>query len=88
MTLNPNVDNNETITVSWNNALHLDEERYMVTAASDSGSAYTSTLTISTLVYQDAGKYICTGKITGENGLKVTGSANHDIDTIRKAYLT
>ena len=42
------------------------------------------TLAVSSLVLQDVGWYTCTGTITGDNGVEITGSNNHYIGTIRK----
>ena len=61
---------------------------YRITNSSVSDTAFTSTLIISPLAYQDAGKYTCTGRITGDNGMEVAGSANHNIAEIHKAYFT
>ena len=82
------MDNGENVMTLWSDETGIDEDRYQITAASGSGSTYTSTFTISPLAAQDAGKYTCTGTITGENGLEVTGSGSHYVDTISKACFT
>ena len=82
VTLDPNVDKDETITTSWSGPSYISGERFLVTAASGSGSTYTSTLTISSLTVQDAGTYTCVGMVNEQH---VTASANHTLSTIRKA---
>ena len=61
--LNPNVDNNERVTTSWNG---IDGERHRVTTTSVMGNIYTRSLIISPLDLQDVGWYMCTGTITGD----------------------
>ena len=84
VTLDPNVDNNETVTTTWSGPSNITGERYLVTATSGSGSTYTSNLTIRYLANQDDGTYTCTGMVTGENEQQVTSSDSHAIPTIRK----
>ena len=85
VTLDPNVDNNETVTTTWSGPSNITGERYFVTVTSGSGSTYTSNLTIRYLANQDDGTYTCTGIVTGENEQQVTASDSHAISTIRKA---
>ena len=82
--LDPNVDNDETVTTSWSGPNNITGVRYIVTAASGSGSTYTSSLRISPLAVQDNGTYTCTGMVTGENEQQVTGSDSHTLPTICK----
>ena len=84
VTLDPNVDNNETVTITWSGP-SITGERYLITATSGSGSTYTSNLTIRYLADQDDGTYTCTGIVTGENEQQVTASDSHAIPTICKA---
>ena len=84
VTLDPNVDNNETVTTSWNGPSDITGERFLVTAASGSGSTYTGSLTISSLADQDNGTYTCTGIVTGENEQQVTARDSHTLPTICK----
>ena len=65
VTLDPNVDNGESVMTEWSGPRDISGERYAVTAASGSGSTYTGSLTISPLADQDDGTYICTGTVTG-----------------------
>ena len=53
VTLDPNVDNHETVTTSWSGPSNITGQRYIVTAVSGSGSIYTSNLTVSSLTDQD-----------------------------------
>ena len=84
MTLDPNVDNDETVTTSWSGPNNITGERYLVTVTSDSGSTYTSSLRISPLAVKDDGTYTCTGMITGEYKQQVTASDSHTLPTICK----
>ena len=63
VTLDPNVDRGERVVIEWSGLHDIPEERYLVTAASGSGSTYTGSLTISPLAYQDTGTYTCTGTV-------------------------
>ena len=81
------VDNNETVTISWSGPSDISGERYLVTAASGSGSTYTDSLTIRCLTDQDNGTYTCTGIVTRENEQQVTASDSHTLPTIRKLLL-
>ena len=78
------MDNNENVTTSWSGPSDITRERFLVTAASGSGSIHTSNLTISSLADHDGGTYTCTGMITGEYEQQVTASDSHAIPTIRK----
>ena len=42
VTLDPNVDNDENVTASWSGPSDITGEKYLVTAASGSGSTYTA----------------------------------------------
>ena len=84
VTLDPNVDNNENVTASWSGPSDITGERFLVTAASGSGSTYTSNLTISSQADQDDGTYTCTGIVTGENEQHVIASDSHTLSTICK----
>ena len=85
VTLDPSVDNNETVSTSWsgpNDAISGDG--YLFNAASGSGGIYTSSLTISALGDQDNGTYTCTGIVTGANEQQVTASDSHTLAITRK----
>ena len=85
VTLDPSVDNNETVSTLWsgpNDAISGDG--YLFTAASGSGGIYTSSLTISALGNQDNGTYTCTGIVTGAKEQQVITSDSHTLRTIRK----
>ena len=79
VTLDPNVDNEETITLSWSGPSDISGERYLVTNATGSGGVYTSNLTFTSLVHEDNGTYTCTGIVTGKNEEQVTVSVNHTL---------
>ena len=85
VTLDPNVDNDVTVTTSWSGPNNITGERYIVTATSGSGSTYTSSLRISPLAVQDNGTYTCTGMVTREYEQQVTASDSHTLPTICKS---
>ena len=75
VTLDPNVDKNETVTTSWNGPNHIIGKRYFVNNTSNSARTYTSSLTINPIVQQDNGTYIiCTGIVRGVNEQQITAS--------------
>ena len=88
VTLDPNVDNDETVTTSWSGPSDISGERHLVNNASNSDRTYTSSLTINPIVQQDNGTYICIGIIKGENEQQVTASANHTLFINRKTLLS
>ena len=55
VTLDPNVNNNETVTTSWNGPNRISGKRYLVDNASNSDRRYTSSLTINPIVQKDSG---------------------------------
>ena len=65
VTLDPNVDNGESVMTEWSGPTDIFGESYSVAAASGSGSTYTGSLTISPLADRDYGTYTCTGTVTG-----------------------
>ena len=84
VTLDPNVDNDETVTISWSGPSDISGERFLVTNAIGSGVVYTSNLTFTSLVHEDNGTYTCTGIVTGKNEQQVTASDSHTLSKIRK----
>ena len=82
VTLNPNVDNDENVTISWSGPTYISGESYI--NAIESGGVYTNDLTFTSLVDENNGTYTCTGIVTGKNKQPVTASANHTIAIIRK----
>ena len=88
VTLDPNVDNDETVTTSWNGPNHISGKRYLVDNASNSDRRYTSSLTINPIVQKDSGTYICTGIVRGENEQQVTASANHTLSINHKTLFS
>ena len=78
------MDNNETVTTSWNGPNIITGERHLVTATSGSGSKYTSSLRISPLAVQNNGTYTCTGMVIGEYEQQVTVSDSHTLPNICK----
>ena len=86
VTLDPNVDNGESVMTEWSGPRDISGERYSVTAASGSGSTYTGSLTISDLdEAEDDGTYTCTGTVSGDSSVhKATGSSDYTIENIRK----
>ena len=84
VTLDPNVDNDETVTTSWSGPSDISGERYLVTEAMGSGSTYSSNLTINFLTNTDDGMYTCSVLVKGQNIQSVMASGSNDIPTIRK----
>ena len=77
VTLDSNVDSNESVETSWSGLQDIPEQRYSVTGASVSGGNYTGSLTISPLADQDDGTYTCTVTVTGgSNVLQATATDN------------
>ena len=86
VTLNPNVDNDETVTTSWSGPSDIGGGRYHI---NNSDRTYTSSLTINPIVQQDNGTYIiCTGIVKGKNEQQVTASADHTLSINRKALFS
>ena len=65
VTLDPNVDNGQSVMTEWSGPRDISGERYAVTAASGSWGTFTGSLTISPLAGRDDGTYTCTGTVTG-----------------------
>ena len=80
VTLDSNVDSNESVVTSWSGIQNIRDQRYSVIHASDSGDNYTGSLTISPLADQDDGTYTCTVTVTG--GSNVTQATATDDVTI------
>ena len=80
VTLDPNVDNSESVMTEWSGPRDIPGESYSVTAASGSGSTYTGSLTISPLAQLDDGTYTCTVSVTG--GTNVLQANNSDNTTV------
>ena len=88
VTLDPNVDNGESVMTEWSGPRDISGERYSKTAASGSGSTYTGSLTISPLADQDDGTYTCTGTVTGgTNVQQATASGDVTITVMGKYSL-
>ena len=86
VTLNPTLDNDETVTTSWSGPSDIGGGRYHI---NNSDRTYTSSLTINPIVEQDNGTYIiCTGIVKGENEQQATASANHTLSINRKTLLS
>ena len=76
-TLDPNVNNDETITIEWMGPRDINGERYTISHDS---------LTISPLTEEDDGTYTCNVTVTGGMYVhQVTASDDYIIPTIRKA---
>ena len=89
VTLNPNVDNDETVTTSWSGPSDIGGGRYRINNGSNSDRTYTSSLTINPIVQQDNGTYIiCTGIVKGKNEQQVTASDNYTLSINRKALFS
>ena len=77
VTLDPNVNNNESVSIEWSGLQSIPQNRYSVTGASEgSGTSYTGTLTISPLTDQDDGLYTCTVTVTGGTHVLPASNSN------------
>ena len=66
VTLDPNVNNNESVMTEWSGPQSIPGDRYSVTAMRESDSSFTGSLTISPLADQnDVNTYTCTVTVTG-----------------------
>ena len=84
VTLDPNVDNDETVTASWSGPSDIIGDRYIVTETMGSGSSYFNSLTINLLTNSDDGIYTCSVLIKGQNIQQIMASGIYNIPTIRK----
>ena len=81
VTLNHNVNNNESVVTEWKAPRHIAGDRYSVTSVMrESDSSYSTSLVISPLTVQDDGMYTCTAKVTG--GANVQSATAHGAVTI------
>ena len=85
VTLDPNVDNDETVTTSWSGLNYIGGGRYRINNGNNFDRTYTSSLTINPIMQQDNGTYIiCTGIVKEENEQQVTASDYHTLSINRK----
>ena len=84
VTLDPNVNDNESVSIEWSGLQSIPETRYSVSGVMrGSDSSYTGTLIISPLADQDDGVYTCTGTVTG--GTTATASDDVTLTVISKS---
>ena len=88
VTLDPNVDNGENITVTWSSPRNISGERYFITEVHGSGETHTSSLTVSPLAEgEDDGKYTCNVTVSGErNVLESTSSDDITINVMGNSF--
>ena len=82
VTLDPNVDNDESVMTEWSGLQDIPEERYSVIGTSSSGSTYNDSLTISPLADLDDGKYTCTVTVTGGNNVQQSTASDDATITV------
>ena len=81
VTLDPNVNNNESVVTEWNGPRQIAGDRYSVTPAMrESDSSYNGSLVVGPLTVQDDGMYTCTTTVTG--GANVQSATAHGAVTI------
>ena len=87
VTLDPNVNNDESVVTEWNGPRQIAGDQYSVTSAMRKlDSSYSGSLVISPLTDQDDGMYTCTVRVSGGANVQVvTATANIDITVISKA---
>ena len=84
MTLDANVDNDESVRTEWSGPSDIPGERYSVFDHHVSGM---SSLTISPLAEEDDGTYTCTGIVTGGDNVQ-QATASHDVTlTVLSEYI-
>ena len=77
--LDPNVNNNELVYISWSGLDHIPGDEYSIThALRRSANSYMSFLTISPLADGDDGTFTCTGTVMG-NTTNQSASNSNDI---------
>ena len=88
VTLDPNVDDGESVVVIWSGPRNISGERYLINEAFVSGKTHTSNLIISPLAEgEDSGLYTCNVTVSGErNVVEATGSDNITIDVMGNLY--
>ena len=88
VTLNPDVNSNESVTIVWIGPSDITGGRYSITPVSSSGENYTSTLIISSLAQgEDSGQYTCNVTVTGgSNVLEATSSNGIIIHVLGKLF--
>ena len=82
VTLDPSVDSNEIISVSWSGLSHIQQERYSVVHSTTSRS-HSSSLTVSPLADKDDGTITCTGTVTGGNSAQSASSSDDIIINVK-----
>ena len=82
VTLDPSVDSNEIISVSWSGLSHIQQGRYSV-VHSTSARSHSSSLTISPLADKDDGTITCTGTVTGGNSAQSASSSDDIIINVK-----
>ena len=81
VTLDPNVNNDESVVTEWNGPRQLEGDRYSVTPAMrESDSSYNGSLVVSPLTVLDDSMYTCTATVTG--GANVQSVTAHGAVTI------
>ena len=88
VTLNPDVNSNESVTIAWIGPSNITGERYSITSVSGSGEHFTSSLTISSLAEgEDSGQYTCNVRVIGEsNVLEAASSDDIFINVLGKLF--
>ena len=82
VTLDPSVDSNEIISVSWSGLSHIQQERYSVVHSTTSRS-HSSSLTVSPLADKDDGTITCTGTVTGRTSAQSASSSDDIIINVK-----
>ena len=87
MTLHPNVDSGESVTVEWWIPSSLSRNQYSYTGLHTSGKLYTRNITISPLLIRHSGRYVCSVTVTGRNVKQTTSTSTIDITVTSKLSL-
>ena len=88
MTLEPGLDSNEQISITWSGLENTPSDRYTVTYPQrEYPSSHSSNLTISPLADQDDGLALtCTGTVTGGNSAQSASSSYEVIVNVKSKF--
>ena len=78
VTLDPNVNNHESVRIEWSGPIEIFGEKFSITTVRASGrtNTYMGNLTISPLADQDGGTYTCTGTVTGAANIQQANASD------------
>ena len=84
MTLHPNVDSDESVTMGWVGPRSLPRNQYSQTGLHKAGRTSTRNITISPLLDRHSGQYQCFVFVSGRNVKQATSSSAINITVMSK----